>query len=108
VSTDRAVDSRLELSVKKFDEDRIVTLLESVPELCRDDLISPAIAVFHLDVGLLGYRVQVLMHRLQQHRKHLLRIVLCKSLELDSLPCDPILDVPRRNIPRLAHPQVLQ
>ena len=72
------------------------------------DLISPAIAVFHLDVGLLGYRVQVLMHRLQQHRKHLLRIVLGKSLELDSLPCDPILDVPRRNIPRLAHPQVLQ
>ena len=72
----RAVHSRFELAVEELDEDGVVSLHEGVPELSGNDLVGAAIAVFHLDVGLLGDGVQVLVHRLQQDRKHLLRVVL--------------------------------
>ena len=48
------------------------------------------------------------MHRLEQHRQHLLAIVLREALELNCLSGNPIFDVPRSHVSRLTHPQVLK
>ena len=106
--TDRAVDARLELPVEQFDENRVVSLHERVPELSSDYSIRPTIAVFHLNVRLLTDRIEVFMHRLEQYRQHLLAIVLREALELNCLSGNPIFDVPLSHVPRLTHPQVLK
>ena len=63
--TDGAIDTRLELPVEQFDENRVVSLHERVPELFSDYAIRPTIAVFHLNVRLLADRIEVFVHRLE-------------------------------------------
>ena len=38
------------------------------------------------------------MHRLEQDREHLLRVMLRETLELNGLSSDPVLDIPRRGV----------
>ena len=108
MTADRAADARFELTIEKFDENRIVTLHQSVPKLLCYNLIGPTIAVFHFDVWFFCHGIHIFMHGLQQHRKHLLRVMLGKTLELYCFACHPILHIPWRNIPLLAQPNIVK
>ena len=94
-------------TLEELDKDGVVAPLESLPEFCSHNFVWSAIAVLHLHVWFLGHRVQVFMHRLKQHREHLQGVVLGEPLESDCLSGDPVFDVPRRHVPLLAEPNVI-
>jgi hypothetical protein len=90
-----ALHIRFELTVEEIHKDRSLSRQESLPVLFGDEVVGPATRVPLFHVGLLTDLVAVFVHVLQQHRQHLLGIVLSEALELDSLPGNLVLEVPR-------------
>lgn len=95
---DRTLHFWFQLSVKKINENGLVSLFESVPELCSQNSISFSFSIFVLDVGFLADWVDIFVHCFKQDRQHFLRVVLGKPLKLNCLPCNPTFDIPRINM----------
>jgi len=87
---------RLQLTVEKIDEDWTVPQKKPVPKLFGNNLVGSVGRVLLFYVGLLWHLVAVLMQSFEYYWKHLLAIVLGKSLKLNCSSCNTILHVPWR------------
>ena len=108
VTAYRAVDAWFKLSVEKLHENRVITLHKPCPKFSCNLLVRPIITVFHLNIRLSRYFINIFVHGLEKYWEHLLRIMLGKSLKLNSLSSDPVFDIPRSNVFLTPCPQVWQ
>jgi hypothetical protein len=95
VTTLGALDTRFELTVEEINEEGLFSLSEALPVFEADFCVGSVVAVFVLDIGLLGNSVDVFVERFEQDRQHFLRVMLCEASELPRLHRNYPLDIPR-------------